>query len=177
MRAFLRKYRVGSLIQLGILGYVALALPYWVKVNSLILWSLQDFCLLAAPQGCAVAEVTLHPLSPLRHTRCTPGECMAGAACVQALSFVSPKALLKALLPGAQPAAPSGSAERAERVAAFRRFIESVEHRGGEAVPEFPSGAQWFNAPPLQLARFAPACSSLMLPISAEISEDPELSG
>ena len=96
---------------------------------------------------------------------------------MQALSFVSPKALLKALLPGTQPAAPSGSAEHAERVAAFRRFIESIERRGGEAVPEFPSGAQWFNAPPLQLARFAPACSSPMLPISAEISEDPELSG
>lgn len=46
VRAFLRKYRVGSLIQLGILGYVALALPYWVQVNPLILWSLQDFCLL-----------------------------------------------------------------------------------------------------------------------------------
>ena len=32
MRRVLRKYRVGSLIQLGILGYVALALPYWIKV-------------------------------------------------------------------------------------------------------------------------------------------------
>ena len=102
---------------------------------------------------------------------------MAGTACVQALSFASPKALLKALLPGAQPAAPSGSGERAERVAAFRRFIESVERRGGETVPEFPSGAQWFNAPPLQLARFASACFSLMLSISAEISEGPEVSG
>lgn len=102
---------------------------------------------------------------------------MAGAACVQALSFASPKALLKALLPGAQPEALSGSAQRAERLAAFRRFIESVERRGGEAVPEFPSGAQWFNAPPLQLARFASACFFYMLPISAETSEDPGLSG
>ena len=32
VRRALRKYRVGSLIQLGILGYVALALPYWMKV-------------------------------------------------------------------------------------------------------------------------------------------------
>ena len=32
VRRALRKYRVGSLIQLGILGYVALALPYWIKV-------------------------------------------------------------------------------------------------------------------------------------------------
>ena len=32
VRRALRQYRVGSLIQLGILGYVALALPYWIKV-------------------------------------------------------------------------------------------------------------------------------------------------
>lgn len=73
---------------------------------------------------------------------------------MQAFSFASPKALLKALLPQPQPAASSGSAQQAERVAAFRRFIEGVERRGGgERVPEFPAGAQWFNSPPLQLAR------------------------
>lgn len=33
VRKILRKYRVGSMIQLGILGYVALALPYWSKVG------------------------------------------------------------------------------------------------------------------------------------------------
>lgn len=32
VREFLRKYRVASIIQLGILGYVAVALPYWIKV-------------------------------------------------------------------------------------------------------------------------------------------------
>ncbi|CAL5223491.1 g6016 [Coccomyxa viridis] len=102
VRRALRKYRVGSIIQLGILGYVAVALPYWIK----------------------------------------------------AFSFASPKALLNALLPKPQPAASSGSAQQAERVAAFRRFIEGVERRGGgERVPEFPAGAQWFNSPPLQLAR------------------------
>ena len=30
-----------------------------------------------------------------------------------------------------------------------------MERRGGgETVPEFPAGAQWFNAPPLKLARY-----------------------
>ena len=33
VRRALRKYRVGSIIQLGILGYVAVALPYWIKVR------------------------------------------------------------------------------------------------------------------------------------------------
>ena len=32
VRRALRKYRVGSIIHLGIIGYVAVALPYWVKV-------------------------------------------------------------------------------------------------------------------------------------------------
>jgi len=34
VRRALRKYRVGSIIQLGIIGYVAVALPYWVKVRD-----------------------------------------------------------------------------------------------------------------------------------------------
>ena len=47
------------------------------------------------------------------------------------------------------------ASQQAERVAAFRRFIEGVERRGGgDAVPEFPMGAQWFNAPPLKLTRY-----------------------
>ena len=79
---------------------------------------------------------------------------MATSACAQAFSFASPKALLKALLPQPQPAAPSGAVQQAERVAAFRRFIQGVERRGGgEEVPDFPAGAQWFNSPPLQLGR------------------------
>ena len=84
------------------------------------------------------------------------------AACAQALSFASPKALLKALLPQPAPAASPGTAQQAERVAAFRRFIQGIERRGGgEKVPEFPAGARWFNSPPLRLARCA---SSLVEP-------------
>jgi len=85
------------------------------------------------------------------------------ADCMQAFSFASPKAILNALLPKPQPAASSGNAQQAERVAAFRRFIESVERRGGgEKVPDFPTGAQWFNSPPLQLSR----CVAFKLSIS-----------
>jgi len=72
----------------------------------------------------------------------------------QAVSFASPKALLNALLPRPSLAAGVGQ-EQKERAAAFRRFIESVERRGGgEEVPAFPAGAQWFNSPPLKLDRF-----------------------
>lgn len=39
------------------------------------------------------------------------------------------------------------------RVAAYRRYIAALESRGAEAVPDFPAGAQWLNAPPLQLSR------------------------
>ncbi|CAL8471539.1 g11081 [Coccomyxa elongata] len=71
----------------------------------------------------------------------------------KAMSFASPKALLNALLPRPSPTA-GVSREQTERAAAFKRFIGSVERRGGgEEVPEFPAGAQWFNAPPLKLAR------------------------
>ena len=84
---------------------------------------------------------------------CRPVICLL-LCCAQAFSFASPKALLNALLPKPQPVASAGSAQQGERVAAFRRFIASVERRGGgERVPEFPAGAQWFNSPPLQLAR------------------------
>lgn len=34
VRRALRKYHVGSVIQLGIIGYVAVALPYWFKVRD-----------------------------------------------------------------------------------------------------------------------------------------------
>lgn len=41
-----------------------------------------------------------------------------------------------------------------ERVASFKRFIADLESRGGgQAVPEFPMGAQWLNAPPLSLSK------------------------
>jgi hypothetical protein len=74
---------------------------------------------------------------------------------MQALSFASPKALLNALLPRAAPDQAPPSSAAAERLAAFKRFIDGVERRGGgDAVPEFPAGAQWFNAPPLKLGRY-----------------------
>ncbi len=206
MRRALRKYRVGSIIQLGILGYVAVALPYWTKVGQ----STQSFsgvCMLLkevepALEGrpvrnpsltsvprcmewqtllCNAARAREKPLIAARSEwgapccsavakLCTVAIQMHGSCCtsstdwencsrqllrgMQAFSFASPKALLNALLPKPQPAASSGSAQQAERVAAFRRFIEGVERRGGgERVPEFPAGAQWFNSPPLQLAR------------------------
>ena len=80
---------------------------------------------------------------------------IAMSACTQAFSFASPKALLKALLPQPTPVASLGTAQQAERVTAFRRFIQGVERRGGgEKVPDFPAGAQWFNSPPLRLARW-----------------------
>lgn len=73
-------------------------------------------------------------------------------ATVQALSFASPKAVLTALFPRAEPA--GGAADTsAARVAAYKRYITSLEMRGAEQIPEFPSGAQWLNAPPLRLSR------------------------
>ena len=72
---------------------------------------------------------------------------------LQALSYVSPQAVLKALLPQAAPPRPSASDVEGTRVAAFRRFITDLEKRGGgEQAPEFPAGLQWFNAPPLKLS-------------------------
>lgn len=74
---------------------------------------------------------------------------------VQAMSFASPKALLNALLPRASPElAAAGQGQQSDRAAAFLRYLEGIERRGGgEQVPEFPAGAQWFNAPPLKLSR------------------------
>ena len=75
-------------------------------------------------------------------------------SCVlQALSYISPQAVLKALLPQAAPPRPSASDVEGTRVAAFRRFITDLEKRGGgEQAPEFPAGLQWLNAPPLKLS-------------------------
>lgn len=71
---------------------------------------------------------------------------------LQALSFASPKAVLTALFPRPEPAS-SAADSAAARVAAYRRYIAALERRGAEAVPEFPAGAQWLNAPPLRLGR------------------------
>jgi thiol-disulfide isomerase/thioredoxin len=38
-------------------------------------------------------------------------------------------------------------------VSAFKRYIAKVEARVAESAPEFPNSAEWFNAPPLRLAR------------------------
>ena len=191
VRRALRKYRVGSLIQLGILGYVALALPYWIKVAcprssaptlppcltrpvaGLCLrssyWTphrlthppmmpsadLKIACILRQqPESKEQGVHSKNVPDPWGMAMLPPSPRMAMSACAQALSFASPKALLKALLPQPTPAASPGTAQQAERVAAFRRFIQGVERRGGgEKVPEFPAGAQWFNSPPLRLAR------------------------
>lgn len=74
---------------------------------------------------------------------------------LQSLSYVSPQALLNALFPsGGALAAGAAQADSGGRVAAFKRFIRDQERRGGgQAVPEFPAGADWMNAPPLRLAR------------------------
>ena len=74
---------------------------------------------------------------------------------MQAFSYVSPKAFLKALLPGqGAPRVQEESAGGETRVAAFKRYIADKERRGGlEQVPEFPQGLQWFNSAPLKLGR------------------------
>ena len=77
---------------------------------------------------------------------------------LQSLSYVSPKAVLKALNPLQGQLPPPTSLETSSssttRVEAFKRFISDMERRGGgEIVPPFPPGADWFNAPPLQWGR------------------------
>ncbi|KAK9805135.1 hypothetical protein WJX72_001459 [[Myrmecia] bisecta] len=68
----------------------------------------------------------------------------------KAMSYASPQAVVNALLPRKGPP----TAEENSRVAAFKRFIADQERRGGgEPVPEFPQGMQWYNAPPLKLNR------------------------
>ncbi|KAL4855636.1 Protein SUPPRESSOR OF QUENCHING 1 [Chlorella vulgaris] len=79
----------------------------------------------------------------------------------KSLSYASPRALLNALFPQGQLPAKSGAPESGNgRVAAFKRYIAgkcwlfNMEKRGGgQAVPEFPTGLDWFNAPPLRLSR------------------------
>ena len=71
---------------------------------------------------------------------------------MQAMSFVSPKALLNALLPREDVSKTVTLSE--DRVPAFKRYIADLEKRGGgEVVPEFPANAEWLNAPPLKLGR------------------------
>lgn len=96
---------------------------------------------------------------------CLPSSSQAFAARIihvpcawsQAFSFGSPKALLRALLPQSSPVDRAGdAAQHSERVVAFKRYLAEVEAKGGgEAVPDFPAGAAWFNAPPLKLSRCA----------------------
>ncbi|GMH46099.1 hypothetical protein BSKO_14063 [Bryopsis sp. KO-2023] len=69
----------------------------------------------------------------------------------KAMSFASPKGVLNLLNPfAAKMETESGGT----RVDAFKRFIVDLEKKGGgEIVPEFPKGVDWFNAPPLRLSR------------------------
>jgi len=79
---------------------------------------------------------------------------------MQALSYVSPKALLKALLPGQAPpsgAEGAGAGGEDARLAAFKRYIADKERRGSlEEVPDFPEGLTWLNSSPLKLKRYPP---------------------
>ncbi|CAG9461274.1 unnamed protein product [Pedinophyceae sp. YPF-701] len=80
----------------------------------------------------------------------------------KAMSFVSPQAVLNALLPAAAPpgvtmgntTARGSAGPPAERVAAFKKFIADLEASGRmQQVPAFPRGAEWFNVPaPLTVA-------------------------
>ena len=110
--------------------------------------------------GCCVAVSGLRLLQKIRLTvqtsACLPLSLMkvTSVCALQALSYVSPQAVLKALLPPAGPPQPSASDVEGTRGAAFRRFITDLEKRGGgEQAAEFPVGLQWFNAPPLRLSR------------------------
>lgn len=74
---------------------------------------------------------------------CTEG--LQNPVYVQSFEYASPKAILSALMPRAQPT-PVATDDAEVRHAAFKRFIASLERRGSsEKVPEFPSGAQWYN--------------------------------
>lgn len=70
------------------------------------------------------------------------------------MSYVSWQSVRNLLLPPAAPPAPEGGTSREQRVAAFARYIRSLEGRGGGvAAPPFPAGEQWLNAPPLSWDR------------------------
>ena len=78
------------------------------------------------------------------------------ALSLQTLSYVSPRAILKAFLPEQKPPQ-SGEADTGNaKVAAFERYIADKERRGAlEEVPEFPARLSWFNSSPLRLDRCA----------------------
>jgi thiol-disulfide isomerase/thioredoxin len=76
---------------------------------------------------------------------------------MQSMSYISPRAVLNALLPSAASSALSATNEEGEgrgRVAAFKRFIANLEQRGGGVlVPEFPAKLDWLNSVPLTVGR------------------------
>lgn len=75
---------------------------------------------------------------------------------VQTLSYVSPRAILKAFLPDQKPPQSGGADTGNAKIAAFERYIADKERRGAlEEVPEFPARLSWFNSSPLRLDRFA----------------------
>ena len=99
--------------------------------------------------GITYMDLCLHVLEIAVRRSCSAGFSM------QALSYLSPQALLRAVFSQQQPHS-SLESDGDDRVASFKRYIASKEARGGvEAVPEFPAGATWFNSPPLKLSRSA----------------------
>eukprot|EP00850_Spirogloea_muscicola_P023380 SM000352S13428 [mRNA] locus=s352:43307:48636:- [translate_table: standard] len=74
---------------------------------------------------------------------------------LKALSYVSPRAILNAVLGGTQlPARQPGQVAGEGRIADLTHYIADLEKRGGgRRVPEFQSNLQWLNSPPLQLGR------------------------
>lgn len=72
---------------------------------------------------------------------------------LQALTYVSPRAILKALMPAETPTQNQNDSDD-DRIAAFVRYIAEKESRGAlEDVSEFPPGLTWFNSSPLKLNR------------------------
>ncbi|GAB4822761.1 hypothetical protein N2152v2_009807 [Parachlorella kessleri] len=72
----------------------------------------------------------------------------------KSLSYVSPRALLNALLPSSGPSTAPGAGEGGGRVAAFKRYIADLEKRGGgQQVPEFARDLDWLNSAPLNFSR------------------------
>ena len=72
---------------------------------------------------------------------------------VQAFSYVSPNALLKAAFPD-QKGPEQADVGPEGRIAAFKQYISDKEKRATmQLVPDFPSGLTWFNSSPLSMQR------------------------
>ncbi|CAM6081683.1 unnamed protein product [Calypogeia fissa] len=72
----------------------------------------------------------------------------------KAMSYVSPKALLNAVVGVSNPMANSGDATSSQRVKQFTKYIADIEAKGGgELVQDFKPQLEWLNSPPLSLQR------------------------